>query len=104
MSQNINAGWNVLQDGRLQINKDPSASLRYGFDVAGILADGDVIQQVSIAVQEGVQASQPSHTGAIVHCRVAGGAAGVDGLVTLQWTTTQGDTDQRTMLFRVVER
>ena len=104
MSNDINAGWTVLPDGRLQIDKDPDPSLRYGRDVAGLLADGDSISSVSIAAQSGVTAIQAGHTGTVVHCRVQGGTAGTTGEVTLQWVTSQGDTDQRTMVFRLVDR
>lgn len=100
----ITAGWTVLADGRLQIDKDPAASLRYGLDIAGVLADADAIQAVTIPEQSGVTAAQAGHSGTVVSCRVSGGTAGEVGSVTLRWQTTQGDTDERTMLFRVVER
>ena len=106
MSNIINAGWSVRADGRMQIDKDPAASLRYGFDVAGLLASSDTISPgaVTISGQSGVTATQPGATGAVVSCRVAGGTAGEIGSVTLRWVTTQGDTDERTLLFRLVER
>lgn len=104
MTALITAGWTVLPDGRLQIDKGPRSSLRYGFDVAGILADGDAIVAVTIFSQSGVVADRAGHSGTVVHCRVAGGTAGQLGSVILRWQTAQGDTDERTMLFRVVER
>ena len=104
MNDCIAAGWTVMADGRLQIDKDPAASLRYGFDIAGILADGDTITGITIPAQAGVTATQAGYSGTVVSCRVAGGTAGDTGSVTLRWTTTQGDTDERTLLFRLVER
>lgn len=106
MSNYINAGWTVLADGRMQIDKDPAASLRYGFDVAGLLASGDTISPTAVTIsgQAGVTATQPGATGTVVSCRVAGGTAGETGSATLRWTTAQGDTDERTLLFRVIER
>lgn len=96
--------WTVLADGRLQIDKDPASSLRYGLDVAGLLETGDTISAVTIPAQAGVTATQAGYSGTVVSCRVAGGTAGDVGSVTLRWTTTQGDTDERTLLFRVVDR
>ena len=84
--------------------KDPNASLRYGFDVAGTLATGDTLTGVSISAQAGVTAASAEYSGTQVWCRVTGGAAGVNGSVTLRWTTAAGDTDERTILFVVQER
>ena len=104
MTSLINSGWTALPDGRLQIDKGPRSSLRYGFDVAGILADGDAILVTTVYSQSGVVSESAGHSGTIVSCRVSGGTAGEVGSVTLRWQTTQGDTDERTMLFRLVER
>lgn len=96
--------WTVLPDGRLQIDKDPASSLRYGLNVAGLLESGDTLASASIAEQSGITATAAGYTGTVVSCRVAGGTAGETGSVTLRWTTAQGDTDERTLLFRLVER
>lgn len=79
-------------------------ALRFGLDVAGLLAAGDTIAGVTIAEQTGVTASAATVTSTVVSCRVAGGSAGETGAVTLRWTTAQGDIDERTMLFRLVDR
>lgn len=104
MSDCISAGWTMLPDGRLQIDKAAGADLRYGFDVAGILATGDSITSIAIAAQAGISASQAGYSGTVVSCRVAGGTVGDTGSVTLRWGTQQGDTDERTMVFAVVAR
>lgn len=96
--------WTITPEGALQIDKDPAASLRYGFDVANVMTPGDSLSGVTISEQDGITASAAGYTGTVVSCRVAGGTAGTTGSATLRWTTTQGDTDERTLLFRVIDR
>jgi hypothetical protein len=83
--------------------KDPAASLRYGFDVVDLLAPGDTLATVSITEQTGITAADPQYAGTAVFCRVSGGAAGQQGQVTLRWTTAQGDTDERTLRFTLLD-
>lgn len=89
---------------RPTIVKDPDASLRYGIDVAGLLHDSDAVSSASVSASSGVTAAAASYSGTIVSVRVSGGTAGQLGSVTLRWTTAQGDTDERTLYFDVVER
>lgn len=96
--------WTILADGRAVIDKDPDASLRYGVNVADVIAEGDTVAGASIAEQSGVTAASASYSGTVVSCRVSGGTAGQTGSVTLRWTTVGGDTDDRTLYFRVRER
>lgn len=91
-------------DHRPTIAKDPNSSLRYGLDVAGLLEAGDSIASVSELGAVGVTAGSASYSGAVITVRVSGGTAGQTGSVTLRWTTTQGDTDERTLYFAVAER
>ena len=86
------------------IDKAPAASLRYGVDVAGLLGEGDSIASVEIAGSEGVDATGATHSGTVVSARISGGTAGEVGSVTLRWSTSQGDTDERTLQFNVVAR
>ena len=96
--------WTILADGRPVIDKDPDASLPYGIDVADVLVEGDTVTGASIAEQSGVTAASASYSGTVVSCRVSGGTAGQTGSVTLRWTTVGGNTDDRTLYFRVRER
>lgn len=100
----IITGFTVQPDGRAVIPKDPEASLLYGIDVAGLLASGDAVSAVTVGSSSGVTAGTPTFTGTVLSVRVSGGAAGTTGSVTLRWTTTGGDTDERTMWFAVAQR
>ena len=94
----------TLINGVHSIDRDPGSTLRYGFDVRDTLAPGDTLATVSISDQAGVTADQAGATGTVVQCRVAGGTVGQPARVTLRWTTAQGDVDERTLNFRVVQR
>lgn len=94
----------ILADGRMQVDKAPAASLRYGFDVAHVLADGDSVNGASVAAQSGITAADPGYSGTRVFARVTIGTAGAVGSMTLRWTTAQGDTDERTIYFNVKPR
>lgn len=94
----------TLVNGALQIDKDPAAVLRYGVDVRDVLASGDSLAGCAISAQAGITADQPAITGTVALCRVSGGTVGQAASVTLRWTTAQGDTDERTITFRVVQR
>lgn len=100
----IITGFTVQPDGRAVIPKDPQASLLYGIDVAGLLATSDAVSAVTVGTSSGVTAGTPTYTGTILSVRVSGGAAGTTGSVTLRWTTTGGDTDERTLNFAIAQR
>jgi hypothetical protein len=92
-------------DKRPTIDKDPEASLRYGIDVAGLLQAGDSLASASVqGTPTGVTAGSATYSGTVISVRVSGGTAGQVGSVTLRWTTTQGDTDERTLYFNVLQR
>lgn len=90
--------------GLYTIDRDPHTTLRYGFDVRDRLASGDSIVSCSISAQTGIAADQPTFVGASVQCRVSGGTVGQPASVTLRWTTAQGDTDEQTIMFRIMQR
>jgi hypothetical protein len=90
---------------RPTIDKDPDASLRYGIDVAGLLQAGDSLASAAVqGTPVGVTAGSASYSGTVISVRVSGGVVGDVGSVTLRWTTTQGDTDERTLYFNVLQR
>lgn len=94
----------ILPGNLLSAERDPDSVLRYGLDLRDVLAPGDSVAGCTIPAQLGVTADQPTVSGSTVLCRVAGGAVGQPASVTLRWTTAQGDTDERTIHFRVVQR
>lgn len=85
-----------------QIDAAPINGLANGSTSAAISASVGVAPRVRVVILLG--SMQPAAGGTVVSCRVAGGTAGETGSVTLRWTTAQGDTDERTLLFRLVER
>lgn len=98
------SGFIVTADGQPTIPKDPDASLIYGLDVAGVLATGDALSTATVSASSGVTAGTPTTSGTVISVRVSAGTAGTTGSVTLQWTTTNGDTDERTLYFDVRAR
>ncbi len=89
-----------------QIDKDPDASLIYGIDVADVLAEGDTLAGTPTAAASGggVTVAGAGYSGTVVYARISGGTAGQLVDVTFTWTTAQGDTDQRTVRLRIVQR
>ena len=85
------------------IDHDPDASLVYGVDVAAVLADGDAVATAS-ATGSGVTAGAAAIDGTVLSARVSGGTVGSTASVLFRWTTTGGDTDDRTIYLRVVHR
>lgn len=96
--------YTLLEGDRPTIDKDPDASLVYGIDVARVLAAGDAVNGASVAASSGVSAGSANFSGTVVSVRVSGGAPGTTGSVTLRWTTAGGDTDERTLFFRIRQR
>jgi hypothetical protein len=90
---------------RPTIDKDPSASLRYSIDVVDLLEPGDSLASAAVqGTPVDVTAGSASYSGTVISVRVSGGVVGQVGSVTLRWTTTQGDTDERTLYFNVLQR
>ena len=94
----------IIVNGWPTIDKDPDASLRYGVDVAGVLHTGDALATVDATATGGLVVTEDAFSGTIISARVSGGTAGVTGAVTFSWTTTGGDSDERTIYLRVAER
>ena len=94
----------TLRDGRLTATKDPQATLRYWRDVSGLLAEGDAISTVTADAAGVSVTGTPTHENGVIEFVVAGGTLGKTGSVTLQWTTTGGDIDERTVWFDIQER
>jgi len=91
--------------GRATIDKDPEASLLYGINVADIIEPGDTLTGTPTAVASGVTVGAASFSGTVIKARCsAGPAAGTTAGVTFTWTTAGGDTDQRTIYLRGVQR
>ena len=90
---------------RPTIAKDPSASLRYGIDVAGLLQEGDAVADASVSASSGgLTVGAPTVADTMISVRVSAGTAGEMASVTLRWNTVQGDTDERTLWFDVADR
>ena len=95
----------VPPEGRPTIAKDPDASLRYGIDVSGLLQEGDAVSSAVVSWHsDDLTVGAVSVTGSVLLARVQGGTEGQLSSMTLRWTTTQGDTDERTLWFSVAQR
>jgi hypothetical protein len=96
---------------RPTIDKDPSDSAIYGVDFEDRLSDGDLVVSGTVSatgVTLGSAVVYPSPTtstaGMAVGVRISGGTAGQTVPVTITATTAGGDTLQRTVWLRIVER
>lgn len=90
-----------------QIDKDPDASLIYGIDVADVLAPGDPLSGTPTAVPGaggGLTVGAVSFVGTVIRARISGGTVGLVVPLIWGWTTAGGDTDQRTVYLRIVQR
>jgi hypothetical protein len=94
----------ILPNGQLAIVKDPQASLVYGLDVVDTLAPGDALAGATVPASSGVTVGTPAVSGSVVSVRVSGGAVDAAASMTLRWTTAGGDTDERTINFRIAQR
>lgn len=95
----------VIVAGRATIDKDPEASLLYGINVADIIEPGDTLTGTPTVAASGVTVGAASFSGTVIKCRCSvGPPAGTTAGVTFTWTTTAGDTDQRTIYLRGVQR
>lgn len=79
------------------------STLRYGVDVAYILAPGDSVASVTAAATPGT-ASGAGVDGTKVMARVSGVTVGQTVELKLTWQTTQGDTDSRTLWLVVIAK
>ena len=97
----MSTGFTTLPDGRRQTDKDPSDELRYWADVSGQMATGDTIATVGATVDGLTLVGSPSFSGGVIQFKISGGQVGVVSSVTLEWTTTGGDTLQRSLYFNI---
>jgi len=84
--------------------KDPQAVLDYRFDWAQWLAAGETITAHTVTVPAGLAKDSDSATSTAVTVWLSGGTAGVDYAVGCRVTTSQGRTDERTIVIAVRER
>lgn len=88
--------------------KDPQATLDYGLDLVkeGWLSDGETVTDQDVTVPDGsaLAISSISEADGVIKFWASGGVAGADYLVTVEWTTSAGRTDQRTIQIPVRER
>lgn len=87
------------------IEKDPDASLVYGFDLLdlGYMDSSDSIVALNVT---GTNCTIDSSTygGGKVLARVSGGTAGQAASARFRWTLASGDIDDRTINFLMAER
>lgn len=80
------------------IPKDPNAVLDYQFNWSDWLVDGDTINTYTIIAGNGITVDQSSATPTAVRVWLSGGDNYARYLVTCRVTTTQGRTDDRSIL------
>lgn len=87
--------------------KDPNATRRHGIDWAslGWLPDGETITAQEVFSDDpALLIDQVGHANGIVSWRVRGGVAGNNYVVTCRITMSNGDGDDRSLLYQVRER
>ena len=87
-----------------QFTKDPDAVLDYSFGWDEWLEDGDTIASATVTADAGITLDSQSNTTTLVTAWLSGGTALEHYKVTCRVTTTEGRTDDRTILIRVRER
>lgn len=89
---------------KYQLTKDPEAIRLFGFDVSALLADGDTVSSFQWTVPDGITAAASVQSGNKLFVKLSGGTKGSCYPCVLEWTTTLGETDQRTLNVLVRER
>lgn len=86
--------------------KDPDATLDYGFDwgAQGWLDDGDTIASSTWLLPTGISKTIDTFNDSVTVVWLTGGTAFTTYYVTNRITTAQGRTDDRTMRIRVQDR
>lgn len=84
--------------------KDPEAVLRYSFDWSDWLESGVTISTRTVTVQSGLTKDSDEISGTGVNVVVSGGTANRDYLAECLITTSDGQTDERSMIIPVRER
>mgnify|MGYP000101547224 CR=1 FL=1 len=84
--------------------KDPDAVLDYGFDWSEWLATGETIATSVWVVTTGITKDSDLHSDTETKVWLSGGTANGVYRARNRITTTEGRTDSRTIIVRVVER
>jgi hypothetical protein len=84
--------------------KDPDAVLDYQFDWSDWLAEGDSISSYTIDEDTGITVDSSSNDADSVTVWLSGGTALENYVVRCEIVTSDGRTDERSMLLRVRER
>ena len=87
-----------------QLSKDPEAVRFFGFDISALLATGDSVSSYSWTVPDGLTKDAEQQDGNILLVKLSGGTKGYCYNCVLQWSTTLGETDQRTLSVLVREK
>lgn len=88
-------------------NKDPQAFLDYELDLVekGWLAEGETITDQSATCPDtDITINEATEADGVIRFWASGGVAGTDYFVTVQFTTSAGRIDQRTVLIPVRDR
>lgn len=83
--------------------KDPADEAWYGVDCAAFL-DDDTLATAAFTVPDGLTKVAEAHTTTVARVKLAGGTAATRYNLTLDITTTGGQTFQRTLILPVAER
>lgn len=86
--------------------KDPDAVLDFGYDwkTKNWLGDSETITSHTIIPDAGITVDNSSESNGIVTVWLSGGTAGIDYIVTCRIVTSEGRTDDRSLLIRCGER
>jgi hypothetical protein len=100
------------------VQKDPSATLDYGFDLAAVtpnfskpwLAPDETVIDLTVTADAGltvagssINANSSGVPGALLLAWISGGVAGNSYAAHFKFTTNQGRTDTRSIQLRVVQ-
>lgn len=93
----------VLPGNRPTLPMSPLAGLRYGLDVADVLAPGDTVASMNATTTAGTLTGK-TFAGTVLQARLSGVTVGQLVGLTFTWVTTEGDSDARTLWLRVEAR
>lgn len=87
-----------------QFLKDPDAVLDFAMDWTDWLDTGETISSYMVTVPTGITKDSDSESSGVVTVWLSGGTAGNDYNVSVEITTSDGRTDERTFRVKVIER
>jgi hypothetical protein len=96
----------TVSGGKPTIEKSDRATRVYGIDVADINGPNQVINGVTANVVAGsiVTVGAATYDGTVLLVKITGGVIGEEAAVAFDWTTADGESDSRTLYFRIVSR